>query len=130
MPVLSKLVARSIQPFAGRFFSTSNYVALKRDTNQAIGIGQYAVDLLSGKYGDNIDESVYEHVKVFHTDSVMCGVSSLALKTNAPTLLRKEALSYADPKSARVFGSPQTCAPEKVGYWAFRWCCTCYFRPL
>jgi len=79
-----------------------------------VGIGQYAVDILSGKYGDNIDDSVYKRVKLFHTDSVMCGISALALKTNAPTLLREEALSYQQPNGARVFGSSKTCAPEKA----------------
>merc|ERR1719356_560775 len=34
----------------------------------------------------------------------MCGVSALALRTNAPTVLREEALDYADPKGATVFG--------------------------
>ena len=36
---------------------------------------------------------------------VMCGISALALKTNAPTILREEALTYADAKGATVFGS-------------------------
>ena len=51
---------------------------------------------------------------MFHTDSVMCGVSALALKTNAPTLLRREALRYPDPTGACVFGSPNRVAPEKA----------------
>lgn len=71
-------------------------------------------DLLDGKYGDNVGASVYERVEMFHTDSVMCGVSALALKTNAPTILREEALDYSDPKGATVFGSSARCAPEKV----------------
>merc|ERR1740138_1467783 len=44
----------------------------------------------------------------------MCGISALALKTNAPTVLRGEALDYADAKGATVFGSSAKCAPEKV----------------
>merc|ERR1719487_812251 len=44
----------------------------------------------------------------------MCGVSTLALKTNAPTVLREEALTYPDPKGASVFGSSARCAPEKA----------------
>lgn len=40
----------------------------------------------------NIDEEVYDRVRLFHTDSVICGVSALALKTNAPNLLRNEAI--------------------------------------
>jgi len=44
----------------------------------------------------------------------MCGLSALALKTNAPTVLREEALSYPDPNGATAFGSSARCAPEKV----------------
>jgi len=33
------------------------------------------------------DKSVIERTKLFHTDSVICGWSALALKTNAPTVL-------------------------------------------
>ena len=45
---------------------------------------------------------------------VMCGISALALKTNAPTILREEALTYTDAGGATVFGSSVKCAPEKV----------------
>ncbi len=45
---------------------------------------------------------------------VMCGISALALKTNAPTILREEALTYTDAGGATVFGSSAKCAPEKV----------------
>lgn len=31
---------------------------------------------------------VLERTKMFHTDSVICGLSALALKTNAPHVLR------------------------------------------
>ncbi|CEM01707.1 unnamed protein product [Vitrella brassicaformis CCMP3155] len=90
-------------------------VFLPRDSNQALGIGQYAIDVIGGKYGDHISPSVYDRVKLFHTDSVMCGVSALALKTNAPTLLREEALNeYRSSKGACVFGSSVRCAPEKA----------------
>jgi len=97
-----------------RSFSSASAVTLTRDSNQALGIGQYAIDMLSGKYGDNIDKSVYEKVTQFHTDSVMCGISALSLKTNAPTLLRAEALEYPQEKGACVFGSLKKCAPEKA----------------
>lgn len=96
---------------AARSFSA---VTLPADSNQALGIGQYAKDFIDGKYGDNVDASVYERVEMFHTDSVMCGISALALKTNAPTVLREEALTYADAKGASVFGSSVRCAPEKA----------------
>jgi len=65
---------------------------LKRNTNQAQGLAQFARKFMLDS--QVIDKSVYERVKLFHTDSVVCGVSALALKTNAPTLLRQEALEY------------------------------------
>merc|ERR1712137_730626 len=89
-------------------------VTLPADSNQALGIAQYAKDFIGGKYGDKVDSSVWERVEMFHTDSVMCGVSALALKTNAPTVLREEALTYPDPNGATVFGLSTKCAPEKV----------------
>lgn len=98
-------------PVAARCCSA---VTLPADSNQALGIGQYAKDFVSGKYGDSIDDAVWEKAEMFHTDSVMCGVSALALKTNAPVVLREEALAYRDPKGASVFGSTARCAPEKA----------------
>mmetsp|Transcript_6809 Transcript_6809/g.17370 ORF Transcript_6809/g.17370 Transcript_6809/m.17370 type:complete len:543 (+) Transcript_6809:98-1726(+) len=92
----------------------STTVTLPADSNQALGIAQYAIDFISGKYGDNIDPSVWEKIEMFHTDSVMCGISALAMKTNAPCCLRGEALEYADGKGAKVFGSSTKCAPEKA----------------
>ncbi|CAE7284447.1 prpD1 [Symbiodinium sp. CCMP2456] len=89
-------------------------VTLAADSNQALGIAQYALDFIGGKYGDNIDASVWEKIEQFHTDSVMCGISALAMKCNSPTVLREEALSYKDDEGATVFGSKQKCAPEKA----------------
>jgi len=89
-------------------------VTLPADSNQALGIAHYAKDFIDGKYGDNIDDSVWERIEMFHTDSVMCGVSALALKTNAPVVLRQECADYPDPKGATAFGSKEKCAPEKA----------------
>src|SRR6185436_3384158 len=86
---------------------------LPRSTNQALGIGQFAVDFMSGKFGKP-SQSVLERTIMFHTDSVLCGLSALALKTNAPTLLREEALAYENPKGVPVFGSTKKCSPEKA----------------
>lgn len=105
-----------ISNLSKRAFST---VKLGRDTNQALDLGKYAIDFLkSGKPSPK----VIERVKLFHTDSVICGVSALALKTNAPTVLRDEALEYsresksnrAKPGYARVFGSLNNCFVEKA----------------
>lgn len=94
--------------------SSATSVTLPADSNQALGIANYAIDFIGGKYGDSIDASVWERVEMFHTDSVMCGISALALKTNAPTVLREEALTYPDAMGAIVFGSSVRCAPEKA----------------
>jgi len=52
---------------------------------------------------------------MFHTDSVFCGISALAMKTNAPTVLKAEALASAKGNSnnkplagySRTFGSSE-----------------------
>jgi 2-methylcitrate dehydratase len=41
-----------------------------------------------------IADEVYDKVRLFHTDSVICGVSAIALKTNAPNILRDEAINH------------------------------------
>jgi len=43
---------------------------------------------------NKIDESVYDRVRLFHTDSVLCGISAIAQKTNAPNILRSEAINH------------------------------------
>lgn len=39
-----------------------------------------------------ISQEVYDRVSLFHTDSVICGVSAIALRTNAPNIFRDEAI--------------------------------------
>jgi 2-methylcitrate dehydratase len=101
----------------------SKFHLLKRSTNQAVGLAEYAKRFLTSNSA--IDSKVYERVKMFHTDSVVCGISALALKTNAPTLLRKEALDYYNLKNqnfgselknfrSKVFGSSDWVAAEKA----------------
>ncbi len=89
-------------------------VTLGRDSNQALGIGQFAIDYLAGNLGEGPSQRVLDRVRLFHTDSVLCGASALALKTNAPTLLRNEALDYPDDQGARVFGSSRKVKAEKA----------------
>eukprot|EP00929_Paragymnodinium_shiwhaense_P043813 TRINITY_DN22501_c0_g1_i1.p1 TRINITY_DN22501_c0_g1~~TRINITY_DN22501_c0_g1_i1.p1 ORF type:complete len:572 (+),score=171.19 TRINITY_DN22501_c0_g1_i1:72-1787(+) len=108
-PTSRRLVAAKFT--VGRACST---VTLPADSNQALGIGQYAKDFIDGKYGDQVDDIVWERIEQFHTDSVMCGISALALKTNAPLVLREEALTYSDAKGATVFGSMEKVSPEKA----------------
>jgi 2-methylcitrate dehydratase len=69
-------------------------VTLPADTNQALGIARYAIDFMSnepGKRGEP-DAAVLERTNLFHTDAVICGVSALSMGTNAPNLLREEAI--------------------------------------
>ena len=65
-----------------KLFSTT---VLKRDTNQALELGKYAINFLEK---GNPSSKVLERAKMFHTDSVVCGISALALKCNAPHVLR------------------------------------------
>lgn len=59
-----------------------------------------------------------KRTELFHTDSVICGLSALALRTRAPTVLREEALEdYAvsgEGKGSFVFGSDALVSPEKA----------------
>ena len=71
------------------------HVHLPADTNQALGIAQYAIDFMSttpGKRGEP-SSAVMEKTNLFHTDAVIAGISALAVGTNAPNLLRNEALA-------------------------------------
>lgn len=95
----------------------STFVKLGRDVNQALGLGQFAVDFMAQSLGEGPSPKVLERTRWFHTDSVLCGLSALALQTNAPTVLRNEALEYrcSDPaRSAFVFGSNQQVWAEKA----------------
>src|SRR5262245_48121619 len=92
---------------------TNHYVTLRRDTNQARGIGQYAIDFLAGKLGQP-SPAVLDKVEQFHFDTVACAVAALAIGANAPTLLRAEALTYSDSRGATCFGSRVKVAPEKA----------------
>ncbi len=56
-------------------------------------------------------------VERFHLDSIACGVSALACQTNAPTVLRREALEYACADAAvgvPCLGSTTRVMPEKA----------------
>jgi 2-methylcitrate dehydratase len=91
-------------------------VILSRRDNQARGIGQYAVDFMAGRLGEPA-ESVYQRVELFHLDSIACAVSALACGTNAPRVLRQEALEYVSPDPSRgapVLGSRVRVMPEKA----------------
>ena len=95
-----------IHLFGRQAFSS---ITLHSNQNQARLLGEYAIDFLKN---GNPSKAALERTKLFHTDSVLCGLSALAHKTNAPTVLREEALSKTRrvPPSdcngfAKVFGS-------------------------
>lgn len=93
--------------------SASTTVTLPRSTNQALGIGEFAVRFMAGGSGGPGDAVRRQTIRFF-ADSVLCGLSALALRTNAPTLLRSEALGIPDASGATVFGSPARVLPEKA----------------
>lgn len=69
-------------------FST---VTLPKNSNQARGLGEYAIEFMKMDH-KKIDDEVFERVQLFHTDSVICGISAIAMRTNAPNILRDEAI--------------------------------------
>ncbi|MDX1944543.1 MAG: MmgE/PrpD family protein [Pirellulaceae bacterium] len=91
----------------------SHYISLPHTSNQARGIGQYAIDFLAGRLGQP-GEAALAKVEQFHTDSVGCAIAALATGTAAPRLLRDEAWEYPDPAGATCFGSNVPVAPEKA----------------
>jgi len=86
-------------------------VTLARDTNQAHGIGTFAVDFMANA---SPASSVLDRTAMFFTDSVLCGLSALALGANAPTVLRNEAIRYPREDGVPIFGMTATVAPEKA----------------
>ena len=96
---------------------SNDFVHLPADSNQALGIARYAIDFMSSEpaKAGRPDESVLRQTNRFMTDAAVCGISALALGTNAPTILRAEALDYpANGKGATVFGSNAPVRPEKA----------------
>ncbi len=91
-------------------------IVLPADTNQALGIAEFAVDFMAADpaRAGQPDPQVLKRTNMFNTDAVICGVSALALGTNAPTVLRNEALEYRYAKGVPVFGSREKVAPEKA----------------
>ena len=85
-----------MQKVVRRFFSS---VVLKKDINQAHELAKYSINFMEK---GNPAPQVLERTKMFHTDSVICGLSALALKTNAPHVLRNEALENALGKNTKL----------------------------
>ncbi len=117
-------------PVAPSAINTKTHAHLPADSNQALGLAQYAIEFMGekGSGGGDPAGSVLEKTNLFHTDAVVCGISALALGTNAPNILRDEALQYPVPaggagapwahqvvrSGAPVFGSSVDVAVEKA----------------
>jgi 2-methylcitrate dehydratase len=89
-------------------------ITLPAETNQALGLGRYAIDFLSAARPSS---AVLQKVEQFHTDSVACGIAALACGMNAPTVLRDEALTYTVDSAhsgATCFGSTVRVRAEKA----------------
>lgn len=95
-------------------------VTLNRNTNQAYDLGKYAVDFIkNGKPS----EKVVNRLKLFHTDSVLCGLAALSLKMGSSSLFKNEAFQYMkrggmqNPRAklgySKVFGSNEIAVVEK-----------------
>ncbi len=88
-------------------------VTLRRDENQALALGRFAIDFLAGRLGEP-DERVLRRVELFHLDSIACAVSAIACGTSAPTVLRAEALDYRCEHGVPLLGSRTCVMPEKA----------------
>jgi len=94
-------------------------VLLPRTENQALGLARYCIDFLRSHTAAaaGIGQATLDRVEQFHLDSVGCGVSALAHRANAPTVLRREALGTlpaAGSRGGNCFGSARPCAIEKA----------------
>ncbi len=71
-------------------------IVLAADTNQALGLARFAIEFMGEEPGTRGEPGarVLERTNWFHTDACLCGVSAVALGTNAPTILRREADLY------------------------------------
>jgi 2-methylcitrate dehydratase len=86
---------------------------LARDTNQALGIAEFAIRFMRDGQGEP-SEAVKDKTRQFFADAAVCGVSAIALGTNAPLVLREEAAEYPRAGGATVFGSTTAVCPEKA----------------
>ena len=91
----------------------NTYLKLSCDENQAQGIAQYAIEFCAGEYDGPTDE-VLQRTELFHLDSVGCAVAALAIRANAPIVLRAEAMEYPLVSGASCFGSSAKVQPEKA----------------
>ena len=96
---------------------SESFITLRRDENQARGLGQYAIDFLAGKFAPPGREAL-ERIEQFHLDSVACGVSALACGATRRACCGPRRWSIARRGSAArrafCFGSRMAVKPEKA----------------
>jgi 2-methylcitrate dehydratase len=93
--------------------ATETNRSLRRDTNQALGLGRFSVEFMNGTLGEP-GPGPLDRALMFFTDSMLCGLSAIALGTNAPRVLRAEALAYGQTPGVPILGSSTPVAPEKA----------------
>ncbi len=93
--------------------ASATTITLPRSSNQALGLGRFAVDFMKGAVGEPAP-AVLERTVRFFVDSAVCGISAIALGTNSPRVLRAEAQRYAQEGGVPIFGSGVPVAPEKA----------------
>jgi 2-methylcitrate dehydratase len=89
---------------------------LPATNNQARGLASYAIDFLF-RAPRPIGQATFDLLERFHVDSVGCGVSAIAHGTNAPTVLRRDALGTAPAAGttgAICLGSRRRCLTERA----------------
>jgi 2-methylcitrate dehydratase len=98
-------------------FGSADTILLPRTGNQALGLARYCIDFLRAANRASVGRATLDRVERFHLDSVGCGVSALAHRANAPTVLRREALGMPPSAGSRggiCLGSTRPCAVEKA----------------
>jgi 2-methylcitrate dehydratase len=86
---------------------------LARNTNQALGIAEFAIRFMRDGQGTP-SEAVKDKTRQFFADAAVCGLSAIALGTNAPLVFREEAAEYPKEDGVTVFGSNIPVCPEKA----------------
>ena len=100
------------QPDRGLSSDAGEHVVLPADSNQALGLANYAIDFLGS---GSPSPAVLARTNLFFTDAMLCATSAIALGTNAPTVLRREALRYpADAAPSGIHGVPLLGSAHKV----------------
>ena len=90
---------------------SNTFRELPRNTNQARGIAEYAIEFMAN---GNPSPEVLARTEAFAKDARLCGLSALALKTNAPVILAEEAREYPDPNGATLLGTDIRVKSEKA----------------